>query len=152
MLSEEDSIEQKLLRLSHHLIVFKMEENSDDLNTSQSEFALNHILNYDQKTEEFGTPLLKNKSSGLDADIGNPNIADSVIPSQVSDITHSRLMSITANSSHNSAVKRSPLSTFKLMSQTIAEYGEMIAQRRTEIAELQRANSLRISASGYPKV
>ena len=38
------------------------------------------------------------------------------------------------------------------MSQTIAEYGEMIAQRRNEIAELQKANNLRLSSSALPKV
>jgi hypothetical protein len=51
-----------------------------------------------------------------------------------------------------SGIMRSPLSTFKLMSQTISEYGDMIAQRRTEIAELQRANQLRLTNSAYPKV
>jgi hypothetical protein len=60
----------------------------------------------------------------------------------------------TRSGTGHSSIMRSPLSTFKLMSQTIAEYGDMIAQRRTEIAELQRANQLRLSHShsAYPKV
>ena len=94
-----------------------------------TEFALDQILS-DRRYQEYGTPPLKRKSYGTNGEFA-----------EGSSLKDGRL-----------SAKRSPLSTFKLMSQTIAEYGEMIAQRRTEIAELQRVNSLRISSSAYSKV
>lgn len=125
---------------------------------NEPDFALDQILQNDRKFDEFGTPLLKRKSYDS-ADRSAP-----LSPLPASDLqqrdfltTHSHTRfaestTIQSTSANGSASMRSPLSTFKLMSQTIAEYGDMIAQRRTEIAELQRANNLRLTNSAFPKV
>lgn len=135
--------------------------------TASSDFALDHILNYERKFDEFGTPLLKRKS--LEPDSEEQKMADVATPSPAlsgnhlqatttfhslsnSKMTSSSSSRTTTTTTTHGNVMRSPLSTFKLMSQTIAEYGDMIAQRRTEIAELQRANQLRLTNSAYPKV
>jgi hypothetical protein len=102
------------------------EEAGDEAAT---EFALDQILS-DRRYQEYGTPPLKRKSYGANGELGEGS----------------------SGKDGRLSVKRSPLSTFKLMSQTIAEYGEMIAQRRTEIAELQRTNNIRLSSSAYSMV
>lgn len=123
-----------------------------DSAAGNAEFALDRIMDYNRKFDEFGTPLLKRKSLEP-ADAGSFT-QDAALSHSASRSQRSETTSTTTNRTTTSNVNsmRSPLSTFKLMSQTIAEYGDMIAQRRTEIAELQRANQLRITSSGYPKV
>lgn len=135
----------------------------------ENEFALDHIVHYERKFDEFGTPLLKRKSleptDSREARTGSRSNGDEasaqkaeaavVAAASISESFRSESSSTTTTTvrtATNGNVMRSPLSTFKLMSQTIAEYGDMIAQRRTEIAELQRANQLRLTNSAYPKV
>lgn len=130
------------------------------------DFALDHIINYERKFDEFGTPLLKRKSlefSEEDIDYDGDGLAGLAGLTSLRAASTSQFMShahvseasrstTTRTTTVHGNVMRSPLSTFKLMSQTIAEYGDMIAQRRTEIAELQRANQLRITNSNLSKV
>ena len=142
-----------------------------DVSAAEAEFALDHLLQY-ERNEEFDSPPLKrkNRESTLAeelSEVPSHNITTAAVANKDTDstptgkslveptvsISHGKSVSVgpRASAIPNGNIMRSPLSTFKLMSQTIAEYGDMISQRRTEIAELQRANQLRLTNSAYPR-